>query len=52
MLCGSMGVGDRLRLEGRLQSRQYRKVVDGQDTIRTAYEVSVMNLLPPPEAEE
>lgn len=46
VLCGGMKVGDHLRLEGRLQSRQYRKVVDGQETTRTAYEVSVMNLLP------
>ncbi len=45
-LCGDKEVGDRLRLEGRLQSRQYHKVVDGQETVRTAYEISVMNLLP------
>lgn len=45
-LCGSMDVGTPLRLEGRLQSRSYRKVTpDGEET-RTAYEVSVMNLLP------
>jgi len=43
--CGRMAVGDRLRLEGRLQSREYRKVVDGEEFTRTAYEVSVMNLL-------
>lgn len=43
--CGGMAVGDRLRLEGRLQSRQYRKTVDGEEVSRTAYEVSVMNLL-------
>ncbi len=52
VLCGGMKVGDHLRLEGRLQSRQYRKVVDGQETTRTAYEVSVMNLLPPLGEEE
>ena len=46
VLCGQKNVGDRLRLEGRLQSRQYRKLVDGVETTRTAYEVSVMNLLP------
>lgn len=44
MRCGQMEVGDRLRLEGRLQSRQYRKLVDGQETTRVAYEISVMNL--------
>jgi hypothetical protein len=39
-----MEVGDCLRLEGRLQSRRYRKVLDGAEEERTAYEVSVMNL--------
>ena len=48
-LCGEMEVGQPLRLEGRLQSREYRKLVDGRETIRTAYEVSVMNLLSQPE---
>lgn len=43
--CGEMEVGDPLRLEGRLQSRRYRKVIDGVDHERVAYEVSVMNLL-------
>ena len=50
-LCGEMAVGDGLRLEGRLQSRQYRKVVEGVESIRTAYEISIMNLLPLPEEE-
>lgn len=43
--CGRMSVGDRLRLEGRLQSRTYHKVVDGQEVARVAFEVSVMGLL-------
>ena len=43
--CGRMEVGDRLRLEGRLQSRTYRKIVDGEEVARVAYEVSVMGLL-------
>ena len=43
--CGELEVGDTLRLEGRLQSRRYRKVTDGVESERTAYEVSVMNLL-------
>ena len=43
--CGALDVGDRLRLEGRLQSRQYHKLVDGEQVERTAFEVSVMNLL-------
>lgn len=44
-VCGRLTVGDRLRLEGRLQSREYHKLVDGEELTRTAYEVSVMNLL-------
>ena len=43
--CGEMVVGDPLRLEGRLQSRRYRKIIDGVEYDRIAYEVSVMNLL-------
>ena len=43
--CGGLDVGDALRLEGRLQSRQYHKLVDGEQVERTAFEVSVMNLL-------
>ena len=45
-LCGSMDVGTTLRLEGRLQSRGYRKVTAEGEEQRTAYEISVMNLLP------
>lgn len=45
-LCGSMDVGTRLRLEGRLQSRVYRKLTAQGEEYRTAYEVSIMNLLP------
>lgn len=44
-LCGSLDVGTPLRLEGRLQSRAYRKVTDAGEETRVAYEVSVMNLL-------
>ena len=42
--CGSMEVGDRLALEGRLQSRIYTKEIDGQTQERTAFEVSIMSL--------
>lgn len=42
--CAAMSVGDRLSLEGRLQSRSYKKVVDGREEERTAFEVSVMRL--------
>lgn len=45
-LCGGMAVGERLRLEGRLQSRRYRKVTPEGEESRVAFEVSVMNLLP------
>lgn len=43
--CGGLDVGARLRLEGRLQSRQYHKLIDGEQVTRTAFEISVMNLL-------
>ncbi|MDD6161103.1 MAG: single-stranded DNA-binding protein [Oscillospiraceae bacterium] len=45
-LCGGMEVGETLRLEGRLQSRTYRKLTPEGEEMRTAYEISVMNLLP------
>jgi len=45
-LCGSMDVGTTLRLEGRLQSRSYRKVTPTGEEQRVAYEISIMNLLP------
>lgn len=45
--CSSMDVGDRLSLEGRLQSRIYTKEVDGQLQERTAFEVSIMSLFDP-----
>ena len=44
--CAAMAVGDHLRLSGRLQSRRYTKEVDGQLQERTAFEVSVMSLVP------
>ena len=47
--CAAMKVGDRLALEGRLQSRVYTKEVDGQLQERTAFEVSVMSLSDPEE---
>lgn len=45
-LCGSMDVGTTLHLEGRLQSRSYRKVTSAGEEERVAYEISIMNLLP------
>ena len=45
-------VGDPLSLEGRVQSRAYRKVLeDGSIQDRVAYEVSAMHLLEPEAAE-
>ena len=41
-LAGQCSVGTVLHLTGRLQSRQYIKVVDGENVTRTAYEVSAM----------
>lgn len=46
MTVGGMQVGDRLLLEGRVQSRTYSKVIDQGTEERTAYEVSMMHLLP------
>lgn len=43
--CGELAVGDTVRLEGRLQSRTYQKVVDGRSQERTAFEISVMRLV-------
>ena len=45
MVTGRMEVGDVLALEGRVQSRAYTKVIDGEAHERTAYEVSIMHLL-------
>lgn len=41
-------IGDALAVEGRFQSRNYTKLVDGVPQQRTAYEVSVMHLLEGP----
>lgn len=44
--CGEMAVGDRIRLEGRFQSRAYTKVLGEQTEERTAFEVSAMEVRP------
>ena len=41
-----LGVGARLSLTGRLQSREYLKVLDGVGQRRTAYEVSAISAAP------
>lgn len=43
--CAAMEVGQPLRLEGRLQSRGYTKVLEGRTEERTAFEISIMRLL-------
>lgn len=50
--CGRMGTGDPLRLEGRLQSRLYRKTIGETVQERTAFEISIASLLPDQEEEE
>lgn len=44
---GALSVGDRITLEGRFQSREYNKVTEGCTQVRTAFEVSIMQLLAP-----
>jgi len=44
-IVAGLGVGDRLALEGRVQSRRYTKMLEGGSVERTAYEVSIMQLL-------
>lgn len=39
-----LSVGDRIRIEGRLQSRKYIKTENGETYERTAYEVSAINI--------
>lgn len=41
--CSRLGVGDFLALEGRIQSRVYRKVTESGEEERVAYEVSMMH---------
>ena len=45
--CGGLGVGDAVRLAGRLQSRTYTKRLGELAQERTAFEISVMELLAP-----
>lgn len=43
--CENLNVGDKVAVEGRIQSREYRKYTDdGCPETRTAYEVSVVNV--------
>jgi primosomal replication protein N len=42
-MCAEAAPGDQLELLGRLQSREYTKIIDGQAEKRTAYEISVLS---------
>jgi len=43
--CESLQVGDKVMLQGRIQSRNYRKTIeDGSQVMKTAYEVSVVRI--------
>lgn len=44
-ICADMAVGSALAFEGRLQSREYIKQTSDGQTVKTAYEVSVVTLL-------
>lgn len=44
-IVAGMSVGDRLALEGRVQSRNYTKLLDSGAVERIAYEVSIMQLV-------
>lgn len=37
---GMLSIGTNVRLYGRIQSREYKKIIDGQTYIKTAYEFS------------
>ena len=45
MQIAEMDVGDRLTIEGRVQSRTYTKMLETGSEERTAFEVSVMQLV-------
>ena len=45
--CESLQVGDKVMVQGRIQSRSYRKTIeDGSQVMKTAYEVSVVRISP------
>lgn len=41
---GSFETGDIITIYGRVQSREYTKLIDGAETVRTTYEVSVSSI--------
>lgn len=52
LACSRLETGDPLYLDGRLQSRTYLKTMGETTQERTAYEISISSLLPPPEEPE
>lgn len=40
----NLNVGDKIKLSGRIQSREYLKVIGGIEEVRTAYEVSAQSI--------
>jgi len=44
VIVGQMSVGDTLSIDGRIQSRRYTKVLPDRTELRTAFEVSIMQL--------
>lgn len=50
ILVGQMPVGSPLSIDGRIQSRRYTKVLPDRTELRTAYEVSIMQLREPADA--
>ena len=42
-MCAEANPGDQLELLGRLQSREYTKIIEGRAEKRTAYEISVLS---------
>ena len=45
ILVGQMSVGESLTIDGRIQSRRYTKVLPDRTELRTAFEVSIMQLV-------
>ncbi|MBQ9980451.1 MAG: single-stranded DNA-binding protein [Oscillospiraceae bacterium] len=42
--CGTLAVGDKLSVAGRIQSRRYIKVINGENVEKTAFEVSALQV--------
>jgi single-stranded DNA-binding protein len=42
---GNFGVGDRVEVFGRIQSREYQKFINGESVKKTAFEVSVGKII-------